>query len=416
MLGRRRHSRLLRTVLLAGAFATLPTSSFYALAIDNRMPPACFQFGGIWPTPTTWYSLPTDAVALRPEVRMANDLHRNDGQDADSAGNPSDDLIVLDPPTVDFGEVLVGTIVSREFWIFNASEESITIESTRSTCGCTLAQLPGETIEAGDAIRAVVRLTVPKRPSPVRKQISFSFADDPRPRILRVHAEAVAPIIAEPGIILEDQVDQTEIRLRSFTAEPFRVLQSVPPVLDVTDRGQAPLHQARISQSRWLEYRRPTVVRIFTDHPGATETLIRVRPLRPGRQEQVDDTPPGPPDLPIAARVEPVRLRLSTDRVVLGRVTVASPGEFSLRIDGIVDPEVTPYIRFSSLLAEVDLLRVRHDESGTILDLILRPAPGKTGHVRSDLAISIHGATAYCSIFASIRANQQEPHMGSARP
>ncbi len=412
MLRRLGNIRLLHAAACAGA-----------LSIPALSPSGSVAFGGITAAapPTLLIARPLVHAGSRPSDPIAAPQPPESGSGTERNGAVGDedldeDLIVFDPPTIDFGEVLVGTTASREFWILNASESPITIDSTRSTCGCTIAHLPAETIDAGDAIRAVVRLTVPKRPSPIRKQLSFSFADDPRPRILRVHAEAVAPVIAEPGIILEDQLDRTEIRLRSFTDQPFRILQSVPPVIEVTDREQAILHQVRISQSRWLEHRRPTIIRIFTDHPGVTETLIRIRPMRPDGQELSDDISPSPTEPLVATRVEPVRLRLSTNRVVLGRVTAAAPGQFSIRIDGIVDPEVTPYIRFSSLLAEVDLLKVRHDERGTILDLILRPAPGKTGHVRSDLAISIHGATAYCSVFASIRPNQQEPHMGSARP
>lgn len=398
---RRRHGiiRLLSAALCIGA-----------LLIPALSPSGSVAVGGVATAapPTPLVAHPHVRTDTRPSDLITAEQPPEDGHDTKRSGTRGDETsdeesIIFDPPTLDFGEVLVGTTASQEFWIFNASESPITIESTRSTCGCTIAHLPAETIDAGDAIRAVVQISVPKRPSPIRKQLSFSLAGDARPRILRVHAEAVAPIIAEPVIMLEDQIDQTGIRLRSFTDEPFRILQSVPPVLEVTDREQATVHQVRISQSRWLEHRRPTVIRIFTDHPGATETLIRVRPLRPDRPEQqVDDAPTGPPDLPVAARLEPVRLRLSTNRVALGNVAVGGEVEFAIRIESVLDEDDSPKIRFKSALADVELLGFRPNESGTTLNLVLRTKPRRTGHVRSDLTVSADGARGSCIVNATI--------------
>lgn len=338
-------------------------------------------------------SAPPDTGNSIESVRQ--DPYPSESESLDDVGG----IISFDPPLLDFGRVLAGSVVSREVWIINASETAVTVLETHSTCGCTVAHMTERTINPGDGIPTRVQLTVPRRVSSIRKQVRFRFADGQPDQVLSVRAEAIEPVVLTPRYARVGGAKPTAVVLESADGRAFRILGTTPSILAQSIDGPAATrHEIRIDEVLWNAAGQPPRIDLALDHPEAALISLSVRAA-----SSTDESPAGQVAAePRITVTPPPRLLLSADRLRFGDISADSPGEADLTILGSFALGVLPEIEFESVLAELTLVNTNPTVDGLTVTLRLTAKPGSTGYVRSPLMIRIGAARAWCDVLATV--------------
>jgi hypothetical protein len=111
---------------------------------------------------------------------------------ASVAEEPQGPRIRVEPESFDFGDVLPGRTVRREFRLRNVGDETLVIERISRSCGCTEASTGVSTLEPGESTALVVRLRTPHAPGPVEEQVVVRSSDPETPLLeIRLAATVV---------------------------------------------------------------------------------------------------------------------------------------------------------------------------------------------------------------------------------
>jgi hypothetical protein len=93
-------------------------------------------------------------------------------------------LIRVDPAGFDFGAVLPGKVLRKEFRLRNAGDQPLLLERVSTDCGCTVGKLSRTTLEPGGATSLLVSLTTPARRGRLLKRVTVHSNDQKAPRLL----------------------------------------------------------------------------------------------------------------------------------------------------------------------------------------------------------------------------------------
>lgn len=130
------------------------------------------------------------ADAPRPAVAPAAPAA---GPAAGVEANASGPRIAVEPSGFDFGRVLGGRSVNREFAIKNVGNADLVIEQVSTSCGCTAALLDHKTVKPGASAALRVTLQTPNVPGRVVKSVLVRSNDASRNVTeLKVEANVVA--------------------------------------------------------------------------------------------------------------------------------------------------------------------------------------------------------------------------------
>lgn len=99
---------------------------------------------------------------------------------------------------------------------------------------------------------------------------------------------------------------------------------------------------------------------------------------------------------------------LSTDRLRFGKVSEEAPSQLELAILGSFAPDTQPDLRMDSGLADLMLVSIEHTADGLTLSLQLTPRPDQAGYLRSELAVRIGAARAWCDVFAAVNLTTRD--------
>lgn len=97
--------------------------------------------------------------------------------------------ITVEPAAFDFGTVLAGRTVDKEFVIRNFGSAELTLSSVTTTCGCTVAEGYAKSIKPGASTPLRVSLAVGDRPGRVQKAVLVKSNDPAKPN-LEIKVEA----------------------------------------------------------------------------------------------------------------------------------------------------------------------------------------------------------------------------------
>jgi hypothetical protein len=97
--------------------------------------------------------------------------------------------ILVEPATFDFGTVLAGRTVDKEFVIRNFGAAELTLASVTTTCGCTVANGYAKSIKPGASTPLRVSLAVGDRPGRIQKSVLVKSNDPAKPS-LEIKVEA----------------------------------------------------------------------------------------------------------------------------------------------------------------------------------------------------------------------------------
>ncbi|RMG65508.1 MAG: DUF1573 domain-containing protein, partial [Bacteroidetes bacterium] len=107
-----------------------------------------------------------------------------------SAQNPT--KIRFEETTHDFGEIPRGTPVEHTFSFTNQSEEPVTLQRVRASCGCTTPAWTKDPIAPGATGDIKVRFNA-AAPGPFTKTVTVTYDSVERPMILYIKGKVAAP-------------------------------------------------------------------------------------------------------------------------------------------------------------------------------------------------------------------------------
>lgn len=385
-----------------------------ALSVPALSPPGSVTFGGIVaaapPVPLIAHLL-VGAGSRESELIVTALRIAEDGPEIEHNGIAVDeDLIAFDPPVLDFGRVVAGSVVSKEVWVINRSDTPVTVVETKSTCGCTVARIAGETINPGDAVSTLVRFTAPSRGEVSRKQVRFRFEGDTPDQMLSVVAEVVLPVVLEPRVVEIEELGRAEITIESASGQPFRVRHSKPSVLALPFDGQsapASVHHLRIDPLLWHATGMPAQVEIALDHPEVASLFVRIHGGQPAVRSRPDTRQRTTEQL--AAISTRPSFHMSTNRLQFGDVRTDSAERQVLTISGDFPPDTDPELHFESAYADLVVADRFRGTNSIELTLQLVPKPDQRGYVRGPLTVRLNEWFATCQVFAKVDSIGPQP-------
>lgn len=123
----------------------------------------------------------------------------------------------------DFGSVRQAAIVKHTFQVTNTGKEPVTVNRVQTTCGCTVADVPKNTVvEPGKSLDVPVQLKTRGKHNPIESKVIVNYAGGvpPDELILKGTAAEEYPITVEvPEIKRGEQPEQT-ITLATFAGQP----------------------------------------------------------------------------------------------------------------------------------------------------------------------------------------------------
>ncbi len=115
---------------------------------------------------------------------------RAEGPEAGARGP----LIRVEPAGFDFGAVVAGKVLRKEFRLRNAGDQPLLLQRVRTSCGCTVGKLARTTLEPGAATSLVVSLTTGMSRGHLVKSVIVPSNDSQTPLLeIKVQATVEAP-------------------------------------------------------------------------------------------------------------------------------------------------------------------------------------------------------------------------------
>lgn len=270
---------------------------------------------------------------------------------ADSA-DPADRVprrppIMIDPPTLNFGTVAPGELVTGSVQIRNVGTIPLTIEASRASCSCTAVDMSGTVIQPGQSApmeATFTKSTLGDKTAAVR--LKFAGYDD----VVEVQVKATVALAvrADPPYIyaeFDDQMQETVVNSGTFTVlstdqKPFSIIAvngEEPKFVNFDPSRQQPQNHytlewdlSDVDSSTCLRADGKPLRRFWvveTDHPDVPVFDMQVRHLCTL------------PKLPEGGR----RWVITPPRILLGRM---APGE-SKEVEALVRwlPHTPDYVR-----------------------------------------------------------------------
>jgi len=197
--------------------------------------------------------------------------------------------IVVEKPSVDFGQVGPGSHHKAEYRFTNTGSQTLKIDHVQSTCGCTVPQLDKKEYAQGESGVVKVNFQAPSIKGSVAKHL-YIISNDPRaPRAeIEVKAEVVVKVEISPETV-DLRFDQPnagmpELTVRSLDDKEFAI-KSVTVASNVMKIPFDPSQKAASFvlkpqvDTKLLETYSSGAIQIITDHPQSGTLLVRYTAL-----------------------------------------------------------------------------------------------------------------------------------------
>jgi len=214
-------------------------------------------------------------------VQAAREAERLEAEASARPGETLVERLRVEPPVVDFGDLLPDIQVSRSVRLHNIGDRPIRVLRAVADCGCTTPSVPLEPIPVGASIETEISV----RPgvtqgSKLSKRVTYEV-EGALPAFCMVEG-TVGTYIRFTPTALDAPVDGREtgpgeITLESALGIPFTVTD-VEPSIDADAPVEASARQVIwIDWKLWREAGRPMQVTITTDHAGAPPMTVVIR-------------------------------------------------------------------------------------------------------------------------------------------
>jgi hypothetical protein len=101
----------------------------------------------------------------------------------------------VEPASFDFGRVLPGRTLRKEFRLRNLGDDALIIERISKSCGCTTAAADDSTLDPGQTTTLLVEVRTPAATGKIEHEVLVR-SNDPETPALQIRLSAV--VVAEP--------------------------------------------------------------------------------------------------------------------------------------------------------------------------------------------------------------------------
>lgn len=198
--------------------------------------------------------------------------------------------VEVTPSLLDLGTMSTNETKSGTMTIRNISDQPVMIENSRTSCGCTVANVPrGQYLEPGESVDVDVSLRSSTREQVLTKTVTFLIRDHP-PVTTRVRGEVVSYVTIEPGILNPETFSDGAIVIQSEDGEPFRVTSIHPKITaEEPSEESATRHEFTIAWDKWQDMGEARRVIFYTNHPKATQVMATIRAPRRAERDADSD-------------------------------------------------------------------------------------------------------------------------------
>ncbi|MHC4948113.1 MAG: ankyrin repeat domain-containing protein [Planctomycetota bacterium] len=215
------------------------------------------------------------AASTDPNVRSLG------GPDAGKPPTPSQPVsaefvVVAEPARLDLGEIPTGETKTGTITLRNIGDRPMTIGKTKTSCGCTTAQLEaGKILNAGADIDVEIRMKGGQVARVLNKTVTFNIEGQP-PLVVPVRCEAIAYVTVEPTRMHPERQPDGRFTLTSKDGEPFRVISMVPPMIEAFPEEASSTVELSLPWEKFLEIGQRRKLILYTDHPKCQQVYMDI--------------------------------------------------------------------------------------------------------------------------------------------
>lgn len=202
-------------------------------------------------------------------------------------------LVKVQPEVLDLGEMATRETKSGVVQLLNTGEKPMKIVDSRTSCGCTVANVPkGQELQPGESVDVEVSLRAGARTETISKTVTFIIDGQP-PLTLRVTGRARAYVTMEPEILDPEKMPDGRLVLRSEDDTPFVIESMHPQIVEELPEEPATEHELTVDWGQWEEMGSSPRLLIYLDHPKEKQKMAAIRVQRaaqPASRTSADPT------------------------------------------------------------------------------------------------------------------------------
>lgn len=213
-------------------------------------------------------------------------------------------VLAFDPPSVEFGAMLVGKTRHASVKVTNTSDAPVMISRTIPGCPCTKASdPPKEPLAPGASFTIDVSLDGGDYGgAKLRKVVNFMIEGRPT-EFLWLHGDVQKVIAVNPQVVDVRKAadgDRPKVMLESARFVEFKVLGVEPAGIVTFGKDASTEHELSIDVAALKAAGMPTKLSVTTDHPDADTIFVLLRVPPPAPPPAAAPAPPAPPAQPAA--------------------------------------------------------------------------------------------------------------------
>lgn len=217
---------------------------------------------------------------VRSAVDAASDAASRSARASASESRDAAFVIRAEPDVLNLGELSTRERKTGLVTLTNVGDRPMTIEGSRTDCGCTVANVPqGESLAPGESVEVEVSLRGGTRPQQLRKNVTFMFSDQPNIRV-PVLGNVIAHVTIEPSTLHPDRTAENRVVIRADDDVPFRILRVHPDIIESVSEEAATSHELFIDWEKWEEQHEARRILFTLDHPKADRVMANVHVQR----------------------------------------------------------------------------------------------------------------------------------------
>ena len=180
--------------------------------------------------------------------------------------------------------------VEATFAFVNEGTATVTIESLKSSCGCTTAALDKKVYAPGEKGEVRARFDIGQRRGLQTKTIAVKFQDDPTPAILTLAVAIAEPVKLKPALVVWEKGAANKAKSMAFAARPGQAIRAVK-VTSSDPRMRATLETIKEGESYAITIAPESTdaagfatITIDAEIAGTMQTLRGYAQIKPGAQ------------------------------------------------------------------------------------------------------------------------------------
>jgi ankyrin repeat protein len=202
-------------------------------------------------------------------------------------------MIVCEPEVLDLGDIPTNDAGNGKVTLVNVGDEPRKIIDCKKSCGCTTLDCPkGKILQPGESVEVGIRLTSGTLARSLSKTVRI-MVEKQAPIVLKVTAEAVSLVEADPEVLDPEKNPDGRIVLRATDGEPFTVKTAFPAAFGDELPSEPKVEQELyLDWDKWAELKHQRRLLFTLDHPKCRRVYVRIAPSAIPKNTPPTVTPP----------------------------------------------------------------------------------------------------------------------------